>query len=197
MRSERIWYTARPTKEEKYLTDPLFFDTDCLSAFLWVGHESLLEKLYPGRVVIPKSVYDELSVPGIAHLKRRVDTMLQAGTASVMQIDYGTPEYLLYRKLTSDPEPGHHIIGRGEAAAIAWAKSQDGILASNNLKDISVYVTEWNLQHVTTGDVLFAAYQKGFIDEAQGNVLWANMLAKRRRLGYGSFSDYLRNKSNR
>ena len=44
------------------MTEPLFFDTDCISAFLWVNNESILSKLFPGRIVIPKEVYDELKL---------------------------------------------------------------------------------------------------------------------------------------
>ena len=61
------------------LTEPLFFDTDCLSAFLWVDNESILAKLYPGRIVIPRQVYNELSHPGLNHikgLKIQVDTLV-------------------------------------------------------------------------------------------------------------------------
>lgn len=47
------------------LTEPFFFDTDCLSAFLWADNESILAKLYPGRIVIPRQVYNELSHPGL------------------------------------------------------------------------------------------------------------------------------------
>lgn len=46
--------------EEKRLTDKLFFDTDCLSAFLWVRGGSILSQLYPGRIILPAQVYDEL-----------------------------------------------------------------------------------------------------------------------------------------
>lgn len=75
------------------MTDSLFFDSDCISAFLWVGNENLLVKLYPGRIVIPKTVYDELSYPGIAHLKARVDALLSVGQAQVMSIDVATEAY--------------------------------------------------------------------------------------------------------
>lgn len=64
------------------MTEPLFFDTDCISAFLWVDNESILSKLFPGRIIIPKEVYDELSHPGVNRvkgLKAQVDLMLQAG----------------------------------------------------------------------------------------------------------------------
>lgn len=36
------------------MIEQLIFDTDCISAFLWVGRENLLLKLYAGRIVLPK-----------------------------------------------------------------------------------------------------------------------------------------------
>jgi predicted nucleic acid-binding protein len=178
------------------LTEPLFFDTDCISAFLWVDNESILSKLFPGRIIIPKEVYDELSHPGVNRvkgLKAQIDLMLQAGDAAIETIMVGTDTYNLYRKLTVSPDPGHKIIGCGEAASISLAKEKHGILASNNLRDISAYVTEYGLFHLTTGDIMKMALDAGYIDEAQGNIIWANMIARRRKLGYATFSDYLAN----
>lgn len=34
-----------------FLIDSIFFDTDCISAFLWVKNESLLEKMYSGKII--------------------------------------------------------------------------------------------------------------------------------------------------
>lgn len=58
------------------MTKPLIFDTDCLSAFLWVNQQSLLVQLYPGQIVIPSEVLTELSFLGIAHLKARINLMI-------------------------------------------------------------------------------------------------------------------------
>ena len=70
------------------MTDLYFFDTDCISAFLWVRDESILAQLYSGRIILPQQVYDEIkSVP---HLLNRVDTMKNAGQLSVQNIMYGT-----------------------------------------------------------------------------------------------------------
>ena len=146
-------------------------------------------------MIIPAQVYAELSIPSVPHLKQRIDVMISNGDARIETIQADTEEYRLYRKLVSKPDPGHVIIGSGEAAAIALAKEQGGILASNNLRDISVYVSEFNLQHMTTGDILKEALDRGLITETTGNQLWQNMLQKRRRLGYSSFSDYLKAKS--
>lgn len=182
------------------MTEPLFFDTDCISAFLWVDNESILARLFPGRIIIPKEVYDELSHPGLNHvkgLKAQVDTLIRNGDATIDTIMVGTDTYELYRKLTVSPNRGHKVIGRGEAAAISLAKEKQGILASNNLKDISDYVKEFDLVHLTTGDILKMALDSGYIDETQGNLLWANMIARRRKLGYVTFSEYLADKGYR
>ena len=67
-----------------FLIDSIFFDTDCISAFLWVKNESLLETMYSGKIVIPKEVYDELNKPSILHLKHRIDQLISRGSAKIM-----------------------------------------------------------------------------------------------------------------
>ncbi|MDE5932372.1 MAG: hypothetical protein K2H40_07825 [Lachnospiraceae bacterium] len=173
------------------MTKDIFIDTDCISAFLWVGNESLLAQLYPGRVVMPKPVYDELDRPNLTWMKTRVDRMISAGTLTVVELSAGTEEFALYYRMTENPEEGHRIIGEGEAASLALAKSKNGIVASNNFKDILSYINEYSLEYTTTGDILVDAYDQGIIDEKQGNAIWTNMLRKRRKLGAASFSDYL------
>ncbi len=177
------------------LTEPLFFDTDCLSSFLWVDKESILTSLYPGRIVVPRQVYNELSNPGLNHikgLKAQVDALVMSGKATVESIVIDSVTYSLFCKPTQNPDLGHRIIGDGEAAAISMAKKRGGILASNNLKDILDYVREYGLTHVTTGAIMKEALVSGLIDKAQGNTIWQNMITRKRRLGYQSFSDYLR-----
>lgn len=177
------------------LTETMFFDTDCLSAFLWVNNQSLLAQLYPGRIVIPAEVYTELSIPTVPHLKKRIDKMISVGVAKIETIQVGTEEYRLYRKLVSSPDEGHKIIDKGEAAAISMVKKRGGILASNNLKDVSEYVEEFNLKHMTTGEILKEALNKGLITENEGNNLWQSMLNKHRKLGYASFTEFLQSNS--
>ena len=176
------------------MTDSLFFDTDCISAFLWVRNESLLAQLYPGRIVIPRPVYNELSNPRIVHLKVRIDALVSTGQAEIVKIIVGTQEYNMFYKLTVEPDKGQKLIGKGEAAPIALAKENGGIVASNNLSDIGDYVKEFQLKHITTGDILVEAYNKGLITENEGNTIWASMLAKQRKLGTASFSDFLKSK---
>ena len=54
------------------MTDDLFFDTDCLSAFLWINDTNILHELYGGRIVLPEPVYQELLFEKIRRSKRRI-----------------------------------------------------------------------------------------------------------------------------
>lgn len=172
------------------MTDNYFFDTDCISAFLWIKNESILTKLYQGRIILPHQVYDEISK--VPSLFRRVEHMKNAGELAVRSIQVDTDEYKDYCQLAVTPPIGEKIIGKGEAAAIAMTKNNDGILASNNLRDVKKYVEKYGLKHITTGDILVEALNQGIITEIDGNTIWANMIAKNRMLPTASFSDYLK-----
>lgn len=58
------------------MTEDLFFDTDCLSSFLWINDTNILQELYGGKIVIPDPVYQEMSNPCIPHIKKRADALL-------------------------------------------------------------------------------------------------------------------------
>lgn len=142
--------------------------------------------------MVPKPAYDELSYPTTPHLKQRIDYLISNKQVSLATIDIDSDAYVLYQKLTTSPDNGHKVIGPGEAASISLAKTNNGIVASNNLKDISSYINEFELKHITTGDILIEALAKGYITEYGGNTMWASMLAKRRKLGATSFSEYIK-----
>lgn len=177
---------------KKSMTNKMFFDTDCISAFLWVKEENILFKLYPGKIILPKPVFNELNNPSIPHIKNKVNELCLNGEIFTKEILLNTEEYRLYYELAIAPPKGEKIIGKGEAAAIALAKTYNGIIASNNLKDISKYIEKYDLEHITTGGILVDALNEGYIDEHIGNKIWTNMISKRRMLPTTSFSEYLK-----
>ena len=124
-------------------------------------------------------------------MKTRTDALVKSGDAIIQSILTDTTEFRLYTKLTSLPDNGHSIIGKGEAAAIALASTKKSIIASNNLKDVAQYVSELGLRHITTGDILKRALEVSLITESDGNNIWNAMHAKRRKIGAVSFTDYL------
>lgn len=84
------------------MTKDLFFDTDCLSAFLWLGETNILHKLYGGKIIVPEPVYSELSNPSIPHIKKRTDAMIDNKDISVKTINTDTEEYELYTELVRE-----------------------------------------------------------------------------------------------
>lgn len=177
------------------MTSKLFFDTDCISSFLWVKEENILFNLFPGRIVLPKEVFIELSNPSIPHIKRKVHELCANSDLTTKEILTNTDEYRLYYELAVAPPKGEKRIGKGEAAAIALAIAYGGILASNNLRDISKYIEKYNIEHIATGGILVSALKAGYIDEEMGNQIWNNMIIKRRSLPAISFSDYLKSQN--
>lgn len=174
------------------MTDQLFFDTDCISSFLWVRQENLILQLYPGRIILPQDVFNELSHPSIPHIKAKLTALHTSGSISTMSIMMNTEEYILYHGLAIAPPKGRKKIGRGEAAALALAKVNNGIIASNNLKDIGQYISLYNLMHITTCDILVESLNKGLIDETSGDQIWSIMIQKRRLLPTPTFTEYLK-----
>jgi hypothetical protein len=83
------------------MTDSLFFDTDCISAFLWVNEQSLLHLLDPGKVAIPKPVYDKISYPTTLHSKQRIDYMMNNRQIILVAINVDSETYALCQKLTT------------------------------------------------------------------------------------------------
>lgn len=94
--------------------------------------------------------------------------------------------------MTYTPKSGYKIIGKGEAAAISLAVANNGILASNNLRDVNQYINMYNLPNITTGDILFEALNSNIITEPQGNKIWIDMLNKARKLPTCDFTTYLK-----
>lgn len=173
------------------LTEPLFFDTDCLSAFLWTDRGSVVTRLYPGRVVIPQLVLDELSRVSTPTFKDRVAKLIASPDAKVRDIDLASPAFPLYLEMTNRPRPGFKMVGRGEAAAMALAVVNHGIVTSNNFKDTVAYIRNFGLKYKTTGSILVEAYENGLISEREANAIWADMLAAGRWIGARSFTEFL------
>ncbi len=176
------------------LTNPLYFDADCLSSFLWANQEHLLVALYPQKILLPSEVYRELTPSSMPHFKVKIDTLIYSGDITRIDILAGSNEFDTYIKLTTSPDKGFKVIDRGEAAVIALALENNGVVISNNLRDVSQYIASYGLKHLTTGDILVSACQCHLISEADGNIIWAKMLSKGRKIGAASFSDFTKSK---
>lgn len=168
---------------------PIIYDTDCLSCFLIVNQEGLLQKLF-NKIIIPKQVYDEFQKSNIDKIIRNLKKLINDKFIEIYDFEINSPEHLMYMGLKKGNLTDKKL-GKGESAALAITSMQEGILASNNTKDVITVVKEWNLSWITTGDILIKAYEKNLITEEKGNYIWVDMINKNRFLPAESFSEYL------
>lgn len=166
---------------------PIFYDTDVLSCFLSIHDVTLLKKLFE-KVIIPYEVFKELK--RAPFIFGDVIKLMDENFIEVRDEDAGSEAHKLFLSLHYGY--GFNPIGKGEAAAISLAVVYDGILASNNTKDVSDAVKHFNIVRIKTGDIFVKAFNEGLISEKQANVLWKKMISKNRYLTADSFSEYLK-----
>ncbi|AWX31800.1 hypothetical protein [Methanosphaera sp. BMS] len=87
------------------------------------------------------------------------------------------------------------IIENGEASALALAKIYDGILASNNSRDVALTVKAENIPWIKTGDILEYAIDSQLITFKEANKLWKEMLDKETLGNYKTLTEYLEHKT--
>lgn len=123
-------------------------------------------------------------------MKKRVDKLIEEDFVKVIDFDIDSELYELSTKL----HRGYLIdkeIGKGEAAAISLAVLNNGILASNNTKDVMEAIMKFKIKRIKTGDILVKAYHCNIITESEGNDLWKRMISQKRFLTEESFTKYL------
>jgi len=141
-------------------------------------------------MIIPRQVYNEIST--VTHLQQRIDVMVNNGNLTIEDILVGSQENDLYLDLTDYTRSGTlPLIGKGEAAAIVLSKKNNGILASNNFRDVRYYVELYGLDHISTPNILYKAFNDGLISITEADSIWTQMVAKRRKLPFSTFSEYL------
>ena len=171
---------------------PIVFDTDCISSFLWIKRLDIVNDLFPNQIIIPQTVYDELNKikdPQYRFLINDLHTQILNNNFELKNIMISDQEFNEYRKLVSMKTPKR--IGRGEAAAIVMARSLNGTLASNNLRDILSYVEKNKLPYICTEHILCFSYEKSYISIEEGNQIW-NDIKKYKRLPNCDFEEIVR-----
>ena len=66
----------------------------------------------------------------------------------------------------------------------------NGILASNNFKDICKYVKKYNLSHITMATILMTCFKKEYISMDETEKIWQDMLVEEIKLPKKSFREY-------
>ena len=139
----------------------IFYDTDCLSCFIMVNQTWILEQLYD-KIIIPKQVYNEFKRPKNNKRIQKIKQLEKKGFLIIKSFEINTKEHYTYKQIRDGDITGRDI-GPGESAALTLAIHNNGIIASNNTKDVIEIVKLYKLQWIKTGDILKKAIEKEII----------------------------------
>lgn len=163
----------------------VLFDADVVIAFIKGELPLYLPKIYPDRGILLDKVKKELVR---RPLTERIVNLITNETKPKL-------------KLVNFPENNIEIIkeyadliklyGEGESACMAYAKFNDCIVASNNLKDIRKNCEENNIGFYTTIKVLYDGYKLKLYDEKACNDFLKIMNEKGERIPYNNLQKYI------
>lgn len=134
---------------------PIFYDSDVLSCFLAIHDVTILKQLF-NKVIIPYEVFDELKKASF--LAADLNQLINEGFIEIKNRDSDSEEQKLFSSLVYGYEFDREI-GKGEAAAIALAAVYNGILASNNTRDLVEAIRRLGISRIKTGDILVKAFK--------------------------------------
>ncbi|MBL7066591.1 MAG: hypothetical protein ISS29_01850 [Candidatus Marinimicrobia bacterium] len=144
----------------KSTNDPLIIlDSDVIRHFLKGGQIHILPKLYPRRLVILDIVKSELCQS--RHLVDQVCNFISF--FKIIEVQFPTHDMKIFSEYIRLREV--ELRGDGESACMAFAKFNNHIIASSNLKDIQKYCIDNGITYLTTMDLLLEAYYKNLISK--------------------------------
>lgn len=172
----------------------IYFDSDFTSAFLQVSSLNIPLMILDGSIIIPQQVYNELKKAKKENFIEQIDRAVKAKQAIIQDLEVFSDIGQLYFKFHENGDGDLLAVGSGEAAAMALAISNHGILASNNLKDVMPYVKKYKIEHITTGIVMHNAVENGYITKEYASELWGKMIANGCKLGAQTYEEYVSEK---
>lgn len=139
----------------------VLLDADVIIHLFKAGKLSLLQSLFPKRIIILDLVFEELLKNPV--IRDRAQNLITLNVAAL--VDFPTHN----REALNEYNSLRNTKGKGESACLALCRYDQKILASSNLSDTKTYCLTYHIEYVTTLDILTIAHLKGFINEADAD----------------------------
>ena len=136
----------------------IVLDADVIIHFSQGGYLHLLPKVIPDcSFVVLSIVRNELRSDTKNELDNHINFL-----KNISLIDYNPvgDERREFARLTS---LSGLCLGKGESACMTYARFNNNVVGSSNLKDIKDYCSEYQIAYLTTWDFLYYAYKAGLM----------------------------------
>jgi predicted nucleic acid-binding protein len=136
----------------------ILVDADVIFHLFRAERMSLLKELYEGRIYVLDLVVEELK----SFAPSQLDFIIKLGILQEMNFPTSNKDILSeYNRLKKEDK------GKGESACMAICRYQKNIIASNNLKDIKPYCQQFQIEYLTTMDILAVSFLKKKLTAAE------------------------------
>lgn len=156
----------------------IYFDTDNLSEFLKHNKEHLLFELFGknGAINITVQVKNELysdSLTASLHpqalmFKNKIENYIELGYIKVAAISANLSGNKIFKELVTT-----HNMGEGEASCIALSTTTKNPMASNNYRDIGVFVRNELIDNYSATRILFECVNHNILSIDEACAVWA------------------------
>ncbi len=171
----------------------IYFDSDFLITFLKPSKNYfyLVQAVCKGyEFIIPQEVYTELLKRRTDSITSKVDTLEQKQIVKKYAMKSDEIAAVI-KYMLQNPRPKCKVMGPGEAAAIALCQANNGILASNNMRDVSLYTELQGIRHITSARLLVHAYETKIIENIEkAEFIWADIIGSGRNMPTDTFEEF-------
>lgn len=160
----------------------ILLDTDVISHFIKGGKILILPKIFRNTKIILDIVSKELKQR--KNYKNFTDNLINFNL--IEEVSFTADKQILaeYAKLNKS-------YGKGESACMAYCKYNKDVLASSNLRDISQYCEDNEIEYVTTMDFLVEAKETKIMTEAECDEFIYNVKSKDSKLPVDTLAEYI------
>jgi predicted nucleic acid-binding protein len=163
----------------------ILLDADVIIHFFKADKISLLQELFPKRLIMLDKVKEELF--NNRTIQKVVENLFTFKVVEELPFPTGNKEIMLeYKRITADPK-----LGKGESACMAVCRFQQHIIASSNTRDIKPYCEEFGLSYLTTLDILSIAVIKKKLSHAEGQKCIDLILSNNSKLKSNNLENYM------
>lgn len=166
------------TKEHMKNIDKIYFDADNLIEFLRHDKEHLLFELFGKNGVIHISNYvkseiyprNEMSphYSQAVYLQSKIENYIQNGYIKIAPIPNNSKTETIFRDLVNI-----HNLGNGEASCIALSTVNNKPMASNNYKDIGMFIKNNLIDNYSSTKILYECVNQNILTFDQACQVWS------------------------
>jgi len=164
-------------------TTKILIDADVIIHFIKAEKLNYIPQIFPNRIVFVDKVLEELYI--LQKYQIIISNFISSNSFERIELESNLEYVLEYAKLIQ-------LVGKGEAACMAIAKTDRKYIASSNLKDIKEYCKRHNIKIVTTMDFLWEAINLNIFTEKDCNDFIKKVKAAGSKLPVYTIEEYVK-----